>query len=117
MFGSSRENISNYSVFTSESAFEGRPDKLADQISDVVVDVILKDDKWSRIAIEAMVKIGMVIVAEKVRTSTYVDVEEIIWEVILNVACNSSEVGFDGASSAIINAIGKQSPGIAMGVD
>jgi len=109
--------MSNYSVFTSESVSEGHPDKLADQISDAVVDAMLKDDPESRIAVETMVKTGMAIVAGEVRTSTYVDLEEIIREVILDIGYNSSEVGFDGASCAIINAIGKQSSDIAMGVD
>ena len=109
--------MSNYSVFTSESVSEGHPDKLADQISDAVVDAMLKDDPESRIAVETMVKTGMAIVAGEVRTSTYVDLEELIREVILNIGYNSSEVGFDGASCAIINAIGKQSSDIAIGVD
>jgi len=109
--------MSNYSVFTSESVSEGHPDKLADQISDAVVDAMLRDDPESRIAVETMVKTGMAIVAGEVRTSTYVDLEEIIREVILDIGYNSSDVGFDGASCAIINAIGKQSPDIAMGVD
>jgi len=109
--------MSNYSVFTSESVSEGHPDKLADQISDAVVDAMLRDDPESRIAVETMVKTGMAIVAGEVRTSTYVDLEEIIREVILDIGYNSSDVGFDGASCAILNAIGKQSSDIAMGVD
>ena len=111
------KNMSNYSLFTSESVSEGHPDKLADQISDAVVDAMLKDDPESRIAVETMVKTGMAIVAGEVRTSTYVDLEEIIRKVILDIGYNSSDVGFDGASCAIINAIGKQSSDIAMGVD
>jgi len=109
--------MSNYSLFTSESVSEGYPDKLADQISDAVVDAMLKDDPESRIAVETMVKTGMAIVAGEVRTSTYVDLEEIIRKVILDIGYNSSDVGFDGASCAVINAIGKQSSDIAMGVD
>jgi S-adenosylmethionine synthetase len=109
--------MSNYSLFTSESVSEGHPDKLADQISDAVVDAMIKDDPESRIAVETMVKTGMAIVAGEVRTSTYVDLEEIIRKVILDIGYNSSDVGFDGASCAIINAIGKQSSDIAMGVD
>jgi S-adenosylmethionine synthetase len=106
----------NY-IFTSESVSEGHPDKLADQISDAIVDAMLKDDPDSRIAVETMVKTGMAIVAGEVRTSTYIDLEELIREVILDIGYNSSDVGFDGASCAIINAIGKQSSDIAMGVD
>lgn len=109
--------MSNYSVFTSESVSEGHPDKLADQISDAIVDAMLKDDPESRIDVETMVKTGMAIVAGEVRTSTYIDLEELIREVILDIGYNSSDVGFDGASCAIINAIGKQSSDIAMGVD
>jgi S-adenosylmethionine synthetase len=114
---SAGKTMSNYSLFTSESVSEGHPDKLADQISDAVVDAMLKDDPESRIAVETMVKTGMAIVAGEVRTSTYVDLEEIIRKVILDIGYNSSDVGFDGASCAIINAIGKQSSDIAMGVD
>ncbi len=85
--------MSNYSVFTSESVSEGHPDKLADQISDAVVDAMLKDDPESRIAVETMVKTGMAIVAGEVRTSTYVDLEDLIREVILDIGYNSSDVG------------------------
>ena len=109
--------MSEYSIFTSESVSEGHPDKMADQISDAVVDAILKDDPNARIAVETLVKTGMAIVAGEVRTSTYVDLEDLIREVILDIGYNSSEVGFDGASCAVLNAIGKQSSDIAMGVD
>jgi S-adenosylmethionine synthetase len=109
--------MSDYSIFTSESVSEGHPDKLADQISDAVVDAMLRDDPESRIAVETMVKTGMVIVAGEVRTSTYVDLEELIRKVILDIGYNSSDVGYDGKSCAVINAIGKQSSDIAMGVD
>jgi S-adenosylmethionine synthetase len=109
--------MSDYSIFTSESVSEGHPDKLADQISDAVVDAMLRDDPESRIAVETMVKTGMVIVAGEVRTSTYVDLEKLIRKVILDIGYNSSDVGYDGKSCAVINAIGKQSSDIAMGVD
>lgn len=109
--------MSEYSLFTSESVSEGHPDKMADQISDAVVDAIIKDDPHARIAVETMVKTGMAIVAGEVRTSTYVDLEDLIRDVILDIGYNSSEVGFDGASCAVLNAIGKQSSDIAMGVD
>jgi S-adenosylmethionine synthetase len=109
--------MTNYTIFTSESVSEGHPDKLADQISDAVVDAMLKDDPASRIAVETMVKTGMVIVAGEVRTATYVDLEELIRKVILDIGYNSSNVGYDGKSCAVINAIGKQSNDIAMGVD
>ena len=109
--------MSEYSLFTSESVSEGHPDKMADQISDAVVDAILRDDKNARIAVETLVKTGMALVAGEVRTSTYVDLEDLIREVILDIGYNSSDVGFDGASCAVLNAIGKQSSDIAMGVD
>lgn len=104
-------------LFTSESVSEGHPDKMADQISDAVLDAILKDDAHSRVAVETMVKTGMVIIAGEVRTNTYVDLEDIVREVVLDIGYNSSDVGFDGASCAVLNAIGKQSSDIAMGVD
>ncbi len=109
--------MSEYSVFTSESVSEGHPDKMADQISDAVLDAILKDDPNARVAVETLVKTGMAIVAGEVRTNTYVDLEDLIREVILGIGYDSSDVGFDGASCAVINAIGKQSSDIAMGVD
>ncbi len=109
--------MSEYSVFTSESVSEGHPDKMADQISDAVLDEILKDDPNARVAVETLVKTGMAVVAGEVRTDTYVDLEDLIREVILSIGYNSSDVGFDGASCAVLNAIGKQSADIAMGVD
>lgn len=109
--------MSEYSVFTSESVSEGHPDKMADQISDAILDAILKDDRDARVAVETLVKTGMVVVAGEVRTKTYVDLEDLIREVVLDIGYNSSDVGFDGASCAVLNAIGKQSADIAMGVD
>jgi len=109
--------MSEYSVFTSESVSEGHPDKMADQISDAILDAMLKDDPNSRVAVETMVKTGMVIIAGEVRTNTYVDLEEIVRDVVLDIGYDSSDVGFDGASCAVLNAIGKQSGDIAMGVD
>ncbi len=109
--------MSEYSVFTSESVSEGHPDKMADQISDAIVDAMLKDDPNSRIAVETLVKTGMVVLAGEVRTNTYVDLEDIVRDVVLGIGYDSSDVGFDGASCAVLNAIGKQSADIAMGVD
>jgi len=109
--------MSNYTVFTSESVSEGHPDKMADQISDAVVDAMLKDDIHSRVAVETMIKTGMVIIAGEVRTNTYIDLEDLVRKVILDIGYNSSDIGFDGASCAVLNAIGKQSCDIAMGVD
>ncbi len=109
--------MSKYSVFTSESVSEGHPDKMADQISDAILDAILKDDKNARVAVETMVKTGMVIIAGEVTTSTYVDLEDVVRNVVLGIGYDNSDVGFDGASCAVLNAIGKQSHDIAMGVD
>jgi S-adenosylmethionine synthetase len=109
--------MSDYKLFTSESVSEGHPDKMADQISDAILDAMLKDDPESRVAVETMVKTGMVIIAGEVRTSTYVDLEEVVRDVVLDIGYNSSELGFDGASCAVLNAIGKQSADIAVGVD
>jgi S-adenosylmethionine synthetase len=109
--------MSEYKLFTSESVSEGHPDKMADQISDAVLDYLLKRDKDARVAVETMVKTGMCIVAGEVTTSAHMDLEETIRQTILDIGYDSSVVGFDGASCAIINAIGKQSPDIAMGVD
>ena len=109
--------MSEYSLFTSESVSEGHPDKMADQISDAILDRILTDDRNARVAVETLVKTGMVVVAGEVTTSTYVDLEDVVREVVTDIGYNSSEVGFDGASCAVLNAIGKQSHDIAMGVD
>ena len=109
--------MSEYSVFTSESVSEGHPDKMADQISDAIVDAMLRDDPNSRIAVETLVKTGMVVLAGEVRTSTYIDLEDVVRDVILDIGYDSSDVGFDGASCAVLNAIGKQSVDIAVGVD
>jgi len=109
--------MNQYALFTSESVSEGHPDKMADQISDAVLDFILSHDRQARVAVETMVKTGMVIVAGEVTTSTYADLEEIVREVVTDIGYTSSTVGFDGASCAVLNAIGKQSHDIAMGVD
>ena len=104
-------------LFTSESVSAGHPDKMADQISDAVLDAILTQDKDARVACETLVKTGMVVLAGEVTTSAYVDIETIVREVVTNIGYNTSEVGFDGNTCAVINAIGQQSPDIAMGVD
>ena len=109
--------MSEYSIFTSESVSEGHPDKMADQISDAVLDAIIADDPHARVAVETMVKTGMAIVAGEVRTSTYVELEDIVRQVILDIGYDSSDVGFDGATCAVLNGIGKQSSDIAVGVD
>jgi len=109
--------MAEYTIFTSESVSEGHPDKMADQISDAILDAIIADDPNARVAVETMVKTGMAVIAGEVRTSTYVDLEDVVRDVITEIGYNSSDVGFDGASCAVLNAIGKQSADIAMGVD
>ncbi|MGI9204030.1 MAG: methionine adenosyltransferase [Woeseiaceae bacterium] len=109
--------MSNSYLFTSESVSEGHPDKIADQISDAVLDAILAQDTKARVACETMVKTGMVIVAGEVTTSAWVDIEELARKTILDIGYSDSEMGFDGASCAVLNALGKQSPDIAQGVD
>ena len=105
------------SAFTSESVSEGHPDKMADQISDALLDEIINKDKDARVACETMVKTGMVILAGEITTTAEVDLEEVCRNVILDIGYNHSDIGFDGGSCAIINAIGKQSADIAMGVN
>ena len=104
-------------LFTSESVSEGHPDKMADQVSDAVLDAILEQDKHARVACETMVKTGVAIVAGEITTSAWVDLEEIVRNVITDIGYDSSDVGFDGNTCAVLNAIGKQSVDIAMGVD
>lgn len=109
--------MSDFQVFTSESVSEGHPDKIADQISDAILDAILTKDPKARVACETFVKTGMVLVGGEITTSAWVDVEAITREVIKDIGYNSSEMGFDWASCAVLSAIGKQSPDIAQGVD
>lgn len=104
-------------LFTSESVSEGHPDKMADQLSDAVLDAILAEDPEGRVACETMVKTGMVIFAGEINTKAYIDLEELCRKVVLDIGYDHSYLGFDGASCAVINALGKQSPDIAMGVD
>lgn len=104
-------------TFTSESVSEGHPDKIADQISDAILDAILAQDKNARVACEALVKTGMVLVAGEVTTTAWVDVEQIVRETVKEIGYNSSSMGFDWESCAVMSAIGKQSPDIAQGVD
>ncbi len=104
-------------LFTSESVSEGHPDKIADQISDAVLDEILKQDPKARVACETYVKTGMALVGGEITTSAWVDIENLAREVICDIGYTSSEMGFDGHSCAVLNAIGKQSADINQGVD
>jgi len=109
--------VSQTTVFTSESVSEGHPDKLSDQISDAILDALLVQDPNARVACETMVKTGMVILAGEVTSSANIDFEQVCRDTIIDVGYDSSDIGFEGASCAVINALGKQSPDIAMGVD
>ena len=109
--------MADNSVFTSESVSEGHPDKLSDQISDAILDALLEQDPDARVACETLVKTGMVVLAGEITSSANIDFEQVCRETIVNVGYDSSEVGFDGASCAVVNALGKQSPDIALGVD
>jgi S-adenosylmethionine synthetase len=107
----------NEYLFTSESVTEGHPDKVADQISDGVLDACLKDDPSSRVACETLVNTGLVVVSGEITTETYVDIQEIARETIRKIGYTDADLGFSADSCAVINAIDKQSPDIAQGVD
>jgi len=109
--------MSEYTLFTSESVSEGHPDKIADQISDAVLDAIIARDKHARVACETLVKTGVAIVAGEISTSAWVDLEDLVRKVISDIGYTSSDVGYDGATCGVINLIGKQSLDIAQGVD
>jgi S-adenosylmethionine synthetase len=109
--------MSNQYLFTSESVTEGHPDKVADQISDAVVDAILANDPTGRVACETLVTTGMACVAGEITTSTYVDIPALVRETIRRIGYTSSRIGFDADSCAVLVSIDKQSPDIAMGVD
>ena len=109
--------MSNNFIFTSESVSEGHPDKIADQVSDAVLDEMLKQDPRARVAVETLVKTGMVILAGEVTTSAWVDTEALVRQVVREIGYDDPSIGFDWESCAVLTAIGKQSPDIAMGVD
>ena len=109
--------MANNFLFTSESVSEGHPDKIADQISDAILDAILIQDKNARVACETLVKTGMALVAGEITTSAWVDIEEIVRKVVIGIGYDKDDLGFDGNCCAVINALGKQSPEIAQGID
>ncbi|MEU2020140.1 S-adenosylmethionine synthetase N-terminal domain-containing protein, partial [Micromonospora sediminicola] len=104
-------------LFTSESVTEGHPDKIADQISDGILDALLAQDPHSRVAVETLITTGQVHVAGEVTTKAYADIPTIVRETILGIGYDSSKKGFDGASCGVSVSIGAQSPDIAQGVD
>lgn len=104
-------------LFTSESVSEGHPDKICDQVSDAILDAILEQDPHARVACETLAKTGMIVLAGEITTTAEIDYEGIVRGVINDIGYNNSEIGFDGNTCAVINALGKQSPDIAQGVD
>jgi S-adenosylmethionine synthetase len=104
-------------VYTSESVTEGHPDKMADQVSDAILDAILKDDPFGRVACETFVTTGLAVVGGEISTSTYVDVPSIVRRVIMDIGYTRAKYGFDGETCGVIVAIQEQSPDIAQGVD
>lgn len=104
-------------LFTSESVTEGHPDKICDQISDALLDAIIKNDPYAHTGIECLAKTGFVVVAGEVRTTTYIDVQRVTRETILGVGYDKPEYGFEGSTCGVLSAISEQSPDIAMGVD
>ena len=109
-------NDKNY-LFTSESVSEGHPDKIADQISDAVLDAMLKDDPFSRVACETLVTTGLVVVSGEVTTKTYVEIPEIVRNTVREIGYTRAKYGFDADTCGVITTLDKQSPDIAMGVD
>jgi len=108
--------MSDY-LFTSESVSEGHPDKIADQISDAILDAIFEQDNKARVACETMINTGMVVIAGEITTEAWVDMQDVVRNTIKEIGYNSSEMGFDYASCAVITSIDKQSADIAAGVD
>ncbi|MEU3725330.1 S-adenosylmethionine synthetase N-terminal domain-containing protein, partial [Streptomyces sp. NPDC031705] len=104
-------------LFTSESVTEGHPDKIADRISDTILDALLREDPTSRVAVETLITTGQVHVAGEVTTKAYAPIAELVRGAILDIGYDSSKKGFDGASCGVSVSIGAQSPDIAQGVD
>ena len=109
--------MSDYSVFTSESVSEGHPDKMADQISDAILDAMLQQDPDSRVACETLIKTGLVVIAGEVRSNAEVDIDQLVRQVIAEIGYVDNDMGFDPEDCTVMNALGQQSGDIAMGVD
>ena len=104
-------------LFTSESVTEGHPDKIADQISDGVLDAVMKDDPFGRVACETLVTTGLVVVGGEITTETYVDIPKLVRETVLEIGYNRAKYGFDGDTCGVVVALDEQSPDIAQGVN
>ncbi|MEE8243858.1 MAG: methionine adenosyltransferase, partial [Pseudomonadales bacterium] len=109
--------MADYSVFTSESVSEGHPDKMADQISDAILDAMLQQDPDSRVACETLIKTGLVVIAGEVRSNAEVDIDQLVRQVIAEIGYVDNDMGFDPEDCTVMNALGQQSGDIAMGVD
>src|SRR5689334_22858571 len=107
----------NEYLFTSESVTEGHPDKIADQISDGILDAVLADDPYGRVACETLVNTGLIVVSGEISTSTFVDVQDIARETVRRIGYDDAAYGFDCNTCAVMNTIDRQSPDIAQGVD
>ncbi len=104
-------------IFTSESVSEGHPDKVCDAVSDAILDAVLEQDKHARVACETLTKTGMVVIAGELTTTAHIDFEKIVRQTVIDIGYDNSDIGFDGNTCAVLNALGHQSPDIAMGVD
>src|SRR5271154_4516174 len=104
-------------TFTSESVTEGHPDKMADQISDSILDALLTDDPMSRVACETLLTTGLVVVAGEISTQTYVDIPKIVRDVVCDIGYDNDQYGFNGRMCGVMVALDEQSPDIAQGVD
>ena len=109
--------MANRYLFTSESVTEGHPDKIADQISDAILDEILREDPTGRVACETLITTGLVVVAGEISTNTYVDISNVVRRTILGIGYDRAKYGFDGSTCGVAVAIDEQSPDIAQGVD
>jgi len=115
-FDETHSTMSDF-LFTSESVSEGHPDKVADQISDAVLDAIFRQDTRARVACETMVNTGMVIISGEITTEAWVDMQDVVRQTVKEIGYNHSDIGFDWESCAVLTSIDKQSADIAMGVD
>ena len=109
--------MANRVLFTSESVTEGHPDKVADQISDAILDNILSKDPWGRVAVETLVTTGLVLVAGEITTECYVDIPQVVRKTVMDIGYTRAKYGFDGSTCAVVTSIDEQSADIALGVN